>query len=387
MSRVFISYSKRRAERQLLVDALRDHGLRPWRDVESIPTAAPTTATIEGDLAGCAAAILWVDQAFLDSEFIRLVELPAIEDARRLRGLRILPVFDGMGPTEATDRLSALGFEVGDHNGHVVDEVAAPASTAAAVAARYLDTHLRDAHAAGRPPVLRVVSYDDTAELRDEAVLNLDWRHRLTTGSLPPDDEQALRRALETATAAVKRTYGAAELTLAIKTHLPLAVAVGHAFAEPTGCRLVMRRGSDVLTTTRTREPVPALVRSDRSLGPVTAGAGAVEVAVSRDVGAGVTELVAAGTRYRRRAVLTPPSGPSRDAVPGPTTAAAWGRQIAETVLAEGDCADVDRVDLFLATPVELAVMVGWWLNASGPVHVMNWRGKTGPYERMWTLP
>jgi hypothetical protein len=56
-------------------------------------------------------------------------------------------------------------------------------------------------------------------------------------------------------------------------------------------------------------------------------------------------------------------------------------------VLAEGDRADVHRVDLFLATTVALAVMVGWWLNASGPVHVMNWRGKTGPYERMWTLP
>jgi hypothetical protein len=42
---------------------------------------------------------------------------------------------------------------------------------------------------------------------------------------------------------------------------------------------------------------------------------------------------------------------------------------------------------VFLATPVELAVMIGWWSNAAGNNNLMNWTAKTGPYTRMWTLP
>ena len=59
----------------------------------------------------------------------------------------------------------------------------------------------------------------------------------------------------------------------------------------------------------------------------------------------------------------------------------------ADAIVDLADRTDVDRVDLFLATPVELAVMIGWWTNASGRIDLMNWAGKTGPYERMWTLP
>ena len=47
----------------------------------------------------------------------------------------------------------------------------------------------------------------------------------------------------------------------------------------------------------------------------------------------------------------------------------------------------VEHVDIFLATPVEVAVMIGWWTNAAGNINLMNWTGKTGPYARMWTLP
>jgi hypothetical protein len=47
----------------------------------------------------------------------------------------------------------------------------------------------------------------------------------------------------------------------------------------------------------------------------------------------------------------------------------------------------IDSADLFLATPVDLAVSVGWWANATGLFNVLNWKGKGGPYEPMWTLP
>lgn len=235
---------------------------------------------------------------------------------------------------------------------------------------------------------MRLVSYDETADLRNEAVLNLDWRHRIVDGRLDAANEHRLRNALTTATGALKKAFGAADVDIAVKAHLPLAVALGHEFAEPTGCRLRMRRGDDVYLTTRDLlDDVPPLTVGDAPKGPVTTKAACVEVSVSRNIEAGVNDYIGRGTRYRHRIMLEPPAGPGRDAVSGPAVAAAWARQIAGTVTTISDRVDVSRVDLFLVTPVELAVMVGWWLNAAGPIVVMNWTGKTGPYERMWSLP
>lgn len=384
---VFISYSSSRTRRQLLSNALRDHGLRPWRDVESLNLADATTDIIAAELETCAAAILWIDQAFLESAFVARVELPALARAFR-RGLRVLPVFDRLSPSKAAGAMSTSGIEIGDSNGHVVDPAASDADTVAAIARGYLLTHLTDARAAAEgPPALRVVSYDDTAELRDEAVLNFDWRHRLASGTLAGDDETALRHALRASAAAVKQVYGSVCMPLAIKAHLPLAVAVGHAFAEPSGCRLSMIRGGIAYVTDRPQDAAPSLIRSDGMKGPVTLTTASVEVSVSRDVEAGVAQSLGNGRRYRHRIMLHPQNGPSRDAVPDARAATVWAQQVAETIIATRDAGDVDQVDLYLATTVELAVMVGWWLNAAGRVDVMSWRGKLGPYEHMWQLP
>lgn len=71
----------------------------------------------------------------------------------------------------------------------------------------------------------------------------------------------------------------------------------------------------------------------------------------------------------------------------GSETCNAWARQISEVVARLAARPDIDRVDLFLACPVELAVAIGWWANATGPVQLPNWTGKTGPYTPMWRLP
>jgi hypothetical protein len=384
---VFISYASSRERRKLLSSALRDHGLRPWRDVESLNLSDPTTDTITAELGTCAAVILWIDKAFLASAYVQRVELPAVARAFR-RGLRVLPVFDGLSPTEASDALGAFGIEIGENNGHVVDHAASDADTATAIARGYLLRHLTDARAAATgDPALRIVSYDDTAALRVEAVLNLDWRHRFASGTLAQDDEKSLRDSLHAVAAAVKQVYGPVPIALAIKAHLPIAVAVGNAFAETSGCQLRMTRDDDVFVTGRPTAPAPLLRRGDGMKGPATLSTASVEVSVARDVEAGVTRSLSDSRRYRHRIMLQPQDGPGRDALPDAATAAVWAKQVADTVLAVIDAGDVDQIDLYLATTVELAVMVGWWLNAAGHIDLMNWRGKTGPYERMWSLP
>lgn len=387
MSGIFISYSGSRIDRAAPFFALRDHGLSPWRDVESLDLGDDTTAIIEDELAHCSGAILWINEDVLASAYVATVELPAIANAWERRGLRIVPIFDGISPSLASEHLSRLGLEVGENNGYVVDPGLGDDATAAEIARRYVRAHVADARQGGAAPVVRLVSYDDTADLRDNAVLNLDWRHHLTTGSLDPTAESRLRSALAAAAGAMKDAYGACEITMAVKSHLPLAFAVGHVFSEPTGCTLRMTRDGVDWRTTRSAASAALLKQHEGLQGPVDARAASIEVSVTRDVESGVNSYVASGHRYRHRLTLAPEHGPSRDSLDGPESANAWARQIAQGLTRTADRADVDRVDLFLATPVELAVLIGWWANATGAVQIMNWAGKSGPYKPMWTLP
>lgn len=386
MSDLFISYSGHRIERTLLFNALRDHGISPWRDVDSLEIGDRTTETIEAELESCAHALLWLNRDVLASDYVTSIELPAIARAFR-KGLRIIPIFDGLTPAEASALVSKHGVEIGDSNGYVVNAANPPEETAVTIAQRCVTAQVTTAKAAGRPAVVRLVSYDDTADQRDEAVLNFDWRHRFAGGSLDDDSEALLRGALASSTSAMKKAYGAAEIDVAVKAHLPLAVALGHAFAEPTGCRLRMRRADALYTTTREVADAERLTAGQAPLGPVTARAAAVEVSVSRNIEAGVNAYISAGTRYRHRTMLAPAAGADRSAISSPAAAQMWAQQIARAIVTLCDRTEVDRVDLFLATTVELAVMVGWWLNASGHINLMNWAGKSGPYERQWSLP
>ncbi len=383
----FISYSGDRALRVELVYALRDYGVTPWRDVENLDAGDRTTDTIEAELSDCSGVILWVNETVLASAYIAEVELPAIARAARDRAIRITPVFDGLTPAEAAERISRFGIEIGDNNGHVVDPCLANADTAAAIALAHATGEVGAARRSGRPPIVRLVTYDDTAAHSDDAVLNFDWRHRLAGPDLDSGSEHRLRDALARTTAAMKATYGATEITLAVKAHLPIAFALGHAFAEPTGCTIRMARDDLTYTVGRAGNDAPPLREAPYSKGPIEARAAAVEVAVTRDTEAGVNAYIGAGNRYRERILLVAPDGAGRFSLDGSDTCNAWARQTSEVVARLAARSDLDRVDLFLACPVELAVAIGWWANATGPVQLLNWTGKTGPYSPMWRLP
>lgn len=385
MRPAFISYSGDRTDRGLLVDALREHGVVPWRDVENLLPAAATTDAIGAALATCNTAVLWINEGVLRSEFVRLVELPAIARAWRTGALHIFPVFDGLTPEAASTALAQWGIEVGDQNGFVVEPGASKEEVASTIARRLLRTALADAHAAGSPPVVRLVSYDDTAALKEEAIVNLDWRHCVATDGRPLH-EARLVEALRAVAESVTQSYGAAELTLAVKAHLPFAVALGHAFAEPTGCTLRMPRdGVDYLV--RRSPSSGSLLHIENGLrGPIATRAASVEVSVTRDIESGVNAYVAAGNRYRERVMLRPEAGVSRGVLDDPALVDTWSRQVGNVLISLRDQPGIDRIDLFLSAPVELAVAVGWHANALGPVDLMNWSGKEGPYVRTWTL-
>ena len=235
-----------------------------------------------------------------------------------------------------------------------------------------------------------MVTYDDTAPHRDRAVLNFDWSQHMTSDSLDQPTRKQLHQALTVATKTLKRVYGATEIPISIKAHLGFAVALGHEFSQPTGCRPVVITDNETRWATHAdsdTETVP-LREETLSPGPATSSTAALEVSISRPTTAGVDAYTKiTGHPYRRRKRFTPDGGPNRCSLDGPATAAAWARQIGRAIVELNDRSDIARVDLFLAAPIQLAVLIGYWLNSAGTIRIMNWRGKTGPYEPLWTLP
>lgn len=387
MRPVFISYSGSRIDRAALFYALLEHGISPWRDVESLDLGDDTAEVIEEELSRCSAVILWVNEDVLASDYVTTVELPIIAKAWRQGHLRLVPVFDGLSPSQGAERLSKLGIEVGETHGYEVDQDLSREEVANDLAARCVRAHVMQAKERGLNPVVRFVSYDDTAPLREEAVLNLDWRHRLAKDFLESSEAQRLHSALVAASGALKDIYGGGEVTLAVKAHLPLALALGHAFAEPTGCVVLLPREEAPWRVSGKQADAQLLDQAEGLKGPVWSRRASVEISVSRDVEAGVNAYAGDGHRYRHRVMLSPREGPGRDVLRDERTLNAWARQVGEVLATLSSRADVDQVDLFLATPVELAIAIGWWANAAGEVGLMNWTGRTGPYLQLWTLP
>lgn len=388
MKEYFISYSQQRTERARLRRVLMDTGLNVWRDVESLYPGLPATPAIEREISKSHGAVLWISESFLDSEYIQTIEIPAFQRALQQKPLILIPVFDGISPTKDKKRLDRVAPWIREQQGLILRSTSEEAAERH-VARRCVRTHTAAAADTGQQPIVRLVSYDDTAPLRERAVLNFDWSEHMTTDSLGAATRSDLRWALTTAAKALKSSYGATEIHISIKAHLGFGVALGHEFSEPTGCLPVVLTAdgtrwspdadSDVETAKIREETLPP--------GPATSSKAAVEIAISRPTTAGVdsyTEITRQAYRYRRR--FTPIGGPSRFSIDGPPTAASWARQIGQAIVEVSDRSDITGVDLFLSAPIQIAVLIGYWLNSAGRIRIMNWKGKTGPYEPIWTL-
>lgn len=387
---VFISYSGNRTERAALPVALREHGIRPWRDVEDLPHGEPSREEIQDAMRKCSGVILWLSEDAIDSDYVCNIEAPLIGQALNDRGVLVMPIFDGLGPTEAlTAFRDATGLELTEQNGHTLDPTVRPEIEAATIAAHYVRAHLNRLHPGDEPSTVRAVTRDDTADLHDEADLNFDWRDHFTDGSFPDDETlDRLAGALRTSMRHLKHAADPGLVRVAAKIHLPFAVALGHTLRRPTGFLPVMRHDETDWQPDPGSSATEPLVRSEYPGGDARATRSALEVSVTRDVAAKVRETIRArGLSFRRRVVLQPADGPSQTAVDGSPTASACAQQIRDEIGALNTDAGVSSVDLFYAGPIELAIMVGWWLNAAGTVTVHQLAGNQHLYRPMWSTP
>ena len=140
---IFISYSQDVERVRLLVQALRRHGLRTWRDQDALDQGDATETAIETQLERCDAAFIWLGGNTLSSEFVCKNELPLIFHHHTTRGIRIVPLFVDVDVPDGVQAVrAATGHEIGSHNGYHFDHTKSLADHLAAVASREVRARL-----------------------------------------------------------------------------------------------------------------------------------------------------------------------------------------------------------------------------------------------------
>jgi hypothetical protein len=388
----FVSYSGDFDRVHDLVQALRRHGLRTWRDQDDLGQGAETEAEIDAALARSTAAFVWLGGQTMTSAFVRNIELPLIFRHSRERGLRVVPVFVDVTVKEGNEQVrAATGEEIASHNGYRWDPSLSDQENVDAVARAELKAELGSRAAAGAErPKVRMVTRSDGASARDVSDLNFDWIHEYPPdGTLPhADTVEILRRSLHTGCQALISAFGAGPVELHLKCHLHLGIALGYEVRRPTGLLPSVELDGE-WQTIRIGDcllPEQALsITSDN--GPAGANRVAVELNVTRDVRPLVNAHVAqSGATYRKRVRISPPEGPRQDALTS-RTLNPWADQIADVVRGARSMPAVDGVDLFLAAPISFAVALGWRLNAVGGIQIFHPLENAGPYTLVWSLP
>jgi hypothetical protein len=389
--RVFISYAyedQPQARAQAL--ALRRAGIRSWRDEDELILGKPSEAEIRQAIRDeCDGALLWLSPSTLSSSFVMDIELPIILTRASEGGFPVVPVFQGLSPSEAATRVrERTGLEVAAYNGQRIAATDDLASVTRTIASRFVVARMgASGDRVSEPrPVIRAVTRDDTAGGIDEACLDFDWRHAYLDGAAPdPMLQLELAAALGSSISALLAAYGGGEIILEARVHLSVALALGFALRRPTGAVPAVRYDDGVWLAAVGSDAEGLEERLD--WGPVEAEQLAVELPISRDVSVGVDQLVTRAGPFRARLRFNPTGGPGQAVVRDVAQANAWADQVIERAAAVRDEARASSIGLFVAAPLPLAVFLGWRLNAAGRVISYEWKSNMGPYVPGWSLP
>lgn len=240
----------------------------------------------------------------------------------------------------------------------------------------------------GRTGPLRVALHSHQHVVDEEADIDLDWTPYFQNG-LPAPDIWAgvLFPALRHVKKAITNSVGTPELFLPFGVHLSMGLALGFVFRQPTRFRFIIRQDSQTWSTwvdPASRENVPELKydREQLDVDDPQSNDMALGLSLRHDVRSYLDQVT--GVRLKRN--IMPPGGPGRDSVPDGNHALWWAHQIADRI---GDLRAEHRIEtihLYFTMPFGMTVMLGWLLNALGPIQVHQWDQEAREYRAAYRL-
>jgi hypothetical protein len=390
---VFVSYARKDEMAVVPLErALRERGIHVLRDVHSLPLGGHNvqvlTKLIED---GCDAVLFYITDNFLTSDFIWRYEVPtALARHNRQPAFHIIPILKGISFHDLSVYCSDCGLpSLAAFNAQPIAAETPSPSEAQVIAQRTLRSALAVRVArggAGEEITICMRTFPYTPPVH-ALHLDLDWVSAFSQPELPPETwHEELLPALRDVAAALAEKVCPNTVEAWVKARLPAALALGYTFPARGGVRLRLRSetengvnasGSEANHNPLTVIPTPLSRDSTAAI---------VELAVSREVTPAVTKW-RAHTNFlpRWRIRFEPPNGPSRAALTSRKQAQQWAWQIGDRLRWLWDKEGVDDIHLFLASPVEFAVLVGQQLRDRHPVHIYYGDNALG-YRLAYTL-
>jgi hypothetical protein len=361
-----------------LRDALKIHGAGGWKDTEDLRVGDWTREAIRrAILEETGGLIWWGTRSALASRFINEVELPTAFERKAREGLYpIVPVFVDVDPGRRSDReaigaaLGGLGDQLLECNGLIRAGGESAEEFRRRVALQYVRDAVR-ALAVGRQtgePV--IVAMRALGELSGDHDLGFDWRSLIDPERrlLAPGAEPIIADALAGARDALQAAFASPRVVLDLDFPLPLAFLVGYEWRITTRLRLAVRQRtggsfSIISGDGEANDPPEPQCRSVGGTGPsvlaLSCRDGFGDAALRYAHGIGAREVVT----LHRAGIL------------GPSELRALARAGADE-LRKLNNQGIDK-HLLILGPAALAVFAGAAANATGPVSVPFWDGKT----------
>jgi len=403
---VFLSYRRVDADEvKALQSELHAIGVHAWRDVTHLDVGRTT----RGELARvineeCDAFLLYVTPDCLTSTFIWEEEVPAaFERCQRDSNFGIIPVLRGVSFAQL--RQCCAGYSVPDlaeFNGIQLDfsDKATLHANLRTIAQRVLQATLRQ-HLPRVPALSRIyqpslcLHVSSYTSLIDHLDLDLNWAEFFTATDdgrgicWPGRDEWQgrLLPALYSVQSVLSALPHSRILHIDIHAPLPVGFALGFVFPLSARFTLILENGyrtwhsrvSDASSAGNLAEEPLHINTVDLHSGE--ANSAVIALSISRDVTAAVTaQLPALGIEARYHVQMDIKGGPASDAVRDEVHAVAIARQFAREVRNLYDRKQVTHLHLFFAAPVELAVLLGYHLNATGTVSVYQYVASESRY-------
>jgi len=361
-----------------LRDTLRIYGAGGWKDTEDLRIGDRTRDGIRRAIFDETGGLIWWGtRAALDSWFINNVEIPAAFERKNVQPLYpVVPLFIDLDPSDDADR-KAIWTALGQHGDALLESNGLRLhrrEPAEEFRRRVARRHVRDAvmglaHRRDSSRPIRV-AMRALSEPSGEQDLTFDWRElidgherTLHSGAIDRIDD-----ALASARNALQAAFHSPELVLDLDLPLPLAFLVGYEWRLTTRLRLVsgLRTGitlGDLSGDGEVAEPREPVRESLSGCGPVV-------LAVSCRDGLGqAARRYAAEVGARDLITLHVPGVLEAPAIRG---------------LARACARELQRVNnggvekhLLMLGPSSLAVFAGAAANATGPVTIPFWNGRT----------
>lgn len=384
--KLFLSYSRNDLDDiQEIVNVLCSGGIRIWQDIQSLATGNTEGQISRAIEKECDGLFLYVTDKSVDSEFIRDIELKtAFRMSESDADFFIVPLV--RIPLDQANRKlkNIMRGDISRYNAVILqkDEDIHHASQ------KIRKILLRNLiQKSGKEDFLISLSTYQRTPGTIWSQLDLDWSLLNFSDKLMSQsvwEKHILHALLDVKDALLEAGY--MNINLFAKAHLTAGIAIGYVFRRETGFKLNIQQ-NDQWWAIQSSPEEPSKFRINSESRNIGSKHLAVNISITRLVDDDIGNFIKDNDiSFRAEVQCVPENGPSRDAIPNESVAAAIAWKIGNAIRDAKNLYSITDIHIFAAMPLGLACLIGSELNACGRIHLYEFDRSESRYYPSWML-